>query len=66
MILCATEVFLLFYQGFSAFWNRNKKELLISMMNPEWKEIVNECGFVRDSSLRSEQALRRAQLLSPH
>jgi len=35
-------------------WNRNKKELLISTMNPEWKEIVNECGFVRDSSLRSE------------
>jgi len=23
-------------------------------LNPEWKEIVNECGFVRDSSLRSE------------
>jgi len=21
-------------------------------MNPEWKEIVCECGFVRDSSLR--------------
>ena len=35
-------------------WNRNKKELLISTMNPEWKEIVNECGFVRDSSLHSE------------
>jgi len=35
-------------------WNRNKKELLINTMNPEWKEIVNECGFVRDSSLRSE------------
>jgi len=23
-------------------------------MNPEWKEMVNESGFVRDSSLRSE------------
>ena len=35
-------------------WNRAKKELLINTMNPEWKELVNECGVVRDSSLRSE------------
>ena len=35
-------------------WNRAKKELLIKAMNPEWKELVNERGFVRDSSLRSE------------
>jgi len=35
-------------------WNRAKKELLIKTMNPEWKELVNERGFVRDSSLRSE------------
>ncbi|MDR0206022.1 MAG: GIY-YIG nuclease family protein [Bacteroidales bacterium] len=35
-------------------WNRNKKEVLINSMNPEWKELVNEFGFVRDSSLRSE------------
>ncbi|MDR0206728.1 MAG: GIY-YIG nuclease family protein [Bacteroidales bacterium] len=35
-------------------WNRNKKELLINSMIPKWKELVNEFGFVRDSSLRSE------------
>ncbi|MDR0205773.1 MAG: hypothetical protein LBI45_00705, partial [Bacteroidales bacterium] len=35
-------------------WNRNKKELLINSMNPKWNELVNEFGFVRDSSLRSE------------
>jgi putative endonuclease len=35
-------------------WNRSKKELLINAMNPEWKELVTEKGFVRDSSLRSE------------
>ena len=35
-------------------WNRIKKEYLINTMNPEWKELVNACGFVRDSSLRSE------------
>jgi putative endonuclease len=35
-------------------WNRSKKESLIHTKNPEWKELINECGFVRDSSLRSE------------
>jgi putative endonuclease len=35
-------------------WNRSKKEELINKKNPEWKELVNEYGFVRDSSLRSE------------
>ena len=35
-------------------WNRTKKELLIHARNPEWKELVTDCGFVRDSSLRSE------------
>ena len=29
--------------------NRSKKEMLINTMNPEWKELVNEYGFVRDS-----------------
>jgi len=33
-------------------WNRTKKELLISTLSPEWKVLVDECGFVRDSSLR--------------
>jgi putative endonuclease len=33
-------------------WNRAKKEALINAMNPEWKELVNERGFVRDSSFR--------------
>ena len=32
-------------------WNRSKKEGLINAMNPQWKELVNENGFVRDSSL---------------
>ena len=38
-------------------WNRQKKEELINKKNPEWKELVNEKGFIRnkrDSSLRSE------------
>ena len=32
-------------------WNRAKKEMLINALNPEWKELVNEFGFIRDSSL---------------
>ena len=28
-------------------WNRNKKEALINRLNPEWREIVNERGFIR-------------------
>ena len=35
-------------------WNRQKKEALINKKNVEWKELVNENGFIRDSSLRSE------------
>jgi len=35
-------------------WNRIKKEQIINKVNPGWKELVNDCGFVRDSSLRSE------------
>ena len=35
-------------------WNRQKKEELINGINPQRKELVNESGFVRDSSLRSE------------
>jgi len=30
-------------------WNRKKKELLINSKNPQWNELVNENGFVRDS-----------------
>jgi len=30
-------------------WNRQKKEALINRINPEWKELVNESGVVRDS-----------------
>jgi hypothetical protein len=27
---------------------------MLNFKNPEWKELVNECGVVQDSSLRSE------------
>ena len=33
-------------------WNRQKKEALMNKKNVEWKELVNENGFIRDSSLR--------------
>jgi len=36
-------------------WNRAKKEQLINQVNPGWKELVNDCGFVRDSE-RSEES----------
>lgn len=29
-------------------WNRKKKEKLINAVNPEWREIVNEKGFIKD------------------
>ena len=29
-------------------WNRQKKEALINKKNVEWKELVNENGFIRD------------------
>jgi len=29
-------------------WNRKKKEDLINRINPEWKELVTEQGFIRD------------------
>jgi putative endonuclease len=29
-------------------WNRQKKEALINKKNPEWKELVNEKGIVRN------------------
>jgi len=35
-------------------WNRQKKEDLINKKNPEWKEVVNEKGF-----LRSERGIPR-------
>ena len=28
-------------------WNREKKENLIDAKNPEWRELVNERGFIR-------------------
>jgi len=31
-------------------WNRQKKEVLINQKNPEWKELVNKRGFIRDKS----------------
>jgi putative endonuclease len=31
-------------------WNRQKKENLINSKNPEWRELVTERGFVKDSS----------------
>jgi len=30
-------------------WNRQKKEALINKKNPEWKELVNEKGFIRNN-----------------
>lgn len=36
-------------------WNRQKKEDLINKKNPEWKELVNEKGFVRKYTPFSEQ-----------
>ena len=29
-------------------WNRKKKEALIDKLNPEWKELVNDRGFIRE------------------
>jgi len=31
-------------------WNRQKKENLINLKNPEWKEIVNDKGFIRNNN----------------
>lgn len=36
-------------------WNRAKKENLINKKNPEWKVLVTEDGFVRESKPFSEQ-----------
>jgi len=30
--------------------NRQKKEALINRINPEWKELVNEKGFIRENN----------------
>jgi len=46
-------------------WNRNKKEMLINTMNPEWKELVNEHGFVRDS-FRCKKESQCAEGEIPH
>jgi putative endonuclease len=31
-------------------WNRQKKENLINIKNPQWKVLVTEDGFIRNSS----------------
>ena len=36
-------------------WNRQKKEDLINVKNPEWKTLVTEHGFIRDSNSFSQQ-----------
>lgn len=36
-------------------WNRQKKEALINKMNPEWKELVTEQGFIREKVSFYEQ-----------
>jgi len=36
-------------------WNRQKKEALINSKNPEWKILVNQNGFVRDSKSMTHQ-----------
>ncbi|GHT59266.1 hypothetical protein AGMMS50239_05500 [Bacteroidia bacterium] len=41
-------------------WNRQKKEALINKKNPEWKELVTECGFVRTAI--NDEILRFAAL----
>ena len=28
-------------------WSRKKKETLINKLNPEWRELVNERGYIR-------------------
>jgi putative endonuclease len=44
-------------------WNRQKKENLINMMNPEWKELVTEYGFVRKNTSFSQQVSNLIQEL---
>jgi putative endonuclease len=36
-------------------WNRQKKEDLINKKNPQWKELVTEHGFVRNTISFSQQ-----------
>ena len=36
-------------------WNRQKKETLINIKNPEWKELATEKGFVRETVSFAQQ-----------
>jgi len=36
-------------------WNRQKKDDLINKKNPEWKVLVTEKGFIRNTTLFSQQ-----------
>ena len=59
--------FCIYYEEFSPFsaaiarekeikkWNRQKKENLINKMNPEWKELVTEQGFIANPGSFSQQ-----------
>ena len=35
-------------------WSRKKKEDLINALNPEWKELINEKGFIRNKKIDSD------------
>ena len=35
-------------------WNRQKKENLINLKNPEWKEIVNDKGFIINNNQNTD------------
>src|SRR5690606_16957761 len=57
----------IYYEEFSSFslainrekelkkWNRQKKDDLINKMNPDWKIMVTEHGFIRNTTSFSEQ-----------
>lgn len=36
-------------------WNRQKKEELIIKLNPEWKELVTEKGFIKNTKPFAQQ-----------
>lgn len=52
-------------------WNRKKKEDLINKMNPEWKDLVTEYGFVKEKITFTQQVddlikeLQESGMISP-
>ena len=59
--------FCIYYEEFSAInlaitrekelkkWNRQKKEALINKLNPDWKVLATEHGFIRNPTSFSQQ-----------